>query len=87
MSHPSERFRAPGTITAGETLKGLLGPAAVRLLAESFTGVVDGFDAAGFTAAALRGLADLELKPRAAHIAAALAPRLGDDPGRAPAPV
>lgn len=77
--HPSERFRAPAAIRAGTPLKDLLDRRAVQLIAESFAAAVPAFDSSGFIAAASTGLAALELKPRAAHIAAALASRLAQD--------
>jgi hypothetical protein len=87
MPHPIERFRAPSSIVAGTPLKSLLGPTLVGLLGESFAAVVPGFDAGGFRAEAVRGLDELELMPRAAHLAAVLARRLASDPATAAAQV
>lgn len=53
-------------------LKDVLGPKAVAALAGSFQSAYPPFDAAGFRRAATRGLAALELTPRAQHLAAAL---------------
>jgi 3-methyladenine DNA glycosylase AlkC len=80
MSHPIERFRAPRSITAGTPLKRLLSPGTVRLIADSLTAADPTFDATTFVAEASRGLASLELKPRAAHIADALARLMPQDP-------
>jgi 3-methyladenine DNA glycosylase AlkC len=77
--HPSQRFEAPTGIRAGTPLKSLLGPTCVGLIAESFAAVVPGFDVASFVREACEGLDALELKPRAAHIAAALARQLSRD--------
>lgn len=82
-SHPIERFRAPAGIHAGSPLKDLLGRTAVRLIGESFAAVMPDFDQPAFVSEACRGLGGLELKPRAAHIAAALARRLDRDQARA----
>jgi 3-methyladenine DNA glycosylase AlkC len=77
--HPSQRCEAPSGIRAGTPLKSLIGPGCVGLIAESFAAVVPGFDVASFAREACEGLDALELKPRAAHIAAALARRLSRD--------
>ncbi len=83
--HPAERFNAPMTMTAGQPLAAVLDRQAVVLLAESFAAVVPGFDPARFRARANRGLADLGLMDRAAHLAAALAEQLpADFPTAAP---
>lgn len=80
--HPSERFRAPGSIRYGEPLKELLDRRLVRLVADSFA-AARGFDHKAFIRDAGRGLDALELMPRAAHIADALARQLGADPAAA----
>lgn len=77
--HPAERFSAPGAIERGAPLKELIGPPLVALLAESFAAAVPGFDARRFQQRALEGLADLELSPRAAYVAEALAEQLPAD--------
>lgn len=77
--HPAQRFEAPSGIRAGTPLKSLLDSTAVALIAESFEAVVREFDAAAFAHEACEGLEELELKPRAAHIAAALARQLAGD--------
>lgn len=76
MPHPAQRFKAPSAIQSGVPLKHLLDAMAIRLLAESFAAVAPGFSAARFRKAALQGLEPLELMPRAAHIATALAGEL-----------
>ncbi len=70
--HASQRFLAPSSIETGTPLKNLLDRRFVCLLAESFADVHAGFNARRFQAAALRGLDELALIPRAAHIARAL---------------
>lgn len=52
-----------------EPLKNLLNKDAVRWLADSLASAYPAFEHAGFSRAAMEGLAQLELKPRAAHIA------------------
>ncbi|MFO0899948.1 MAG: hypothetical protein U0836_21155 [Pirellulales bacterium] len=81
--HPAERFLAPGAIERGAPLKELIGPSLVSLLAESFAAAVPGFEAQRFQQRALEGLADLELSPRAAHVADSLAAQLPADFRRA----
>jgi 3-methyladenine DNA glycosylase AlkC len=76
MSHPAQRFRAPASIQPGVPLKHLLDRTAIALMAESFAAVMPRFRVERFCAAAERGLEPLELMPRAAHIAAALAEAL-----------
>ena len=60
-------------------MKGLLNRAAVQLIAESLATAVPGFAGPDFCRMACTGLDDLELKPRAAHIAAAMAAHLDRD--------
>ncbi len=79
MTHPAQRFRAPSSIQAGTPLKGLLNRAAVHLIAESLATAVPGFVTTAFSRMACAGLDELELKPRAAHIAAAMAAHLDRD--------
>jgi 3-methyladenine DNA glycosylase AlkC len=78
-THPAERFSAPAAIQRGSPLKQLMGRQAVDLLAESMAAVAPDFDAARFKRRALRGLEALEFKPRAEHIARALAEQLPED--------
>ena len=77
--HPAQRMRTSGRIEAGVPLKAILGRQTIVLLAESFHGVVPGFDGAGFRAAANRGLEPLALLARGAHIADRLAAHLPVD--------
>jgi 3-methyladenine DNA glycosylase AlkC len=84
MTHPAQRFRAPGSIEAGVPLKRLLGRTAVELIGESFVAVHPAFDHGRFTAAAQRGLGRLGILDRGAHIATALA---GELPREFPAAV
>jgi 3-methyladenine DNA glycosylase AlkC len=70
-THPSQRFKAPSSITAGQALKDLMSPDLVRLIAESLQAVNADFDEKSFRKQAKAGL-DGELTPRAQHIAAAM---------------
>jgi len=81
--HPAERFTAPASIETGTPLKLLLNRRAVALIAESFVDAVPGFARSTFVRQANAGLDDLELKPRAAHIAHVLATHLSSDPATA----
>jgi len=81
--HPAERFTAPASIETGTPLKLLLNRRAVALIAESFVDAVPGFARSTFVRQASAGLDDLELKPRAAHIAHVLATHLSSDPATA----
>lgn len=81
--HPAQRFRAPSSMSAGVPLKTMFGRQAVTLLAESIAAVHAGFPTARFTKQALAGLDDLELMPRATHLATALAAHLPQDPADA----
>lgn len=74
--HPAQRFQAPSTILTGVPLKELLGRDLIRLVGESFVGVVAQFDRKRFEADALRGLDELEFNQRGAHIGKALASQL-----------
>src|SRR5688572_14333276 len=78
--HPAQRFKAPSTILTGTPLKSMFDQAFLRLLAESFAAVHRSFNTRRFLKAAHTGLEDLELSPRAAHIAKALVAELPDDP-------
>ncbi len=78
--HPAERFIAPASIKTGTPLKVLLDRRAVALMGDSFAAVVPGFARAAFVRQAQAGLDDFELKPRAAHIATAIAAHLSADP-------
>ena len=77
--HPAQRFAAPSAIQTGTPLKQLLNGRLVGLIGQSLAAVVPEFDLARFRARATRGLAKLELKDRAAHIARAMAEQLPDD--------
>jgi 3-methyladenine DNA glycosylase AlkC len=71
--HPAQRFTTPSHIQRGVPLKELMGPTLVRLIGRSLAEVVPGFDERRFRREASRGLDELELKERAAHIARAMA--------------
>lgn len=77
--HPIERFQAPSTILTGVPLKELLGRDLIRLVGESFVGVVAKFNRKRFETDALRGLDELEFTQRGAHIGKALAAQLPTD--------
>lgn len=66
-----------------EPFKNLIGKAEVTWLGEGLVGVSKRFPVGDFVAAANLGLADLELKARARHIADALEKTLPEDPARA----
>jgi 3-methyladenine DNA glycosylase AlkC len=83
MTHPAERFRAPGTIEKGTPLKDLVGPRMIALLAESFEVVVPGFDPARFRREAGAGLDPLGILDRGASVARALSAQLPGDPAEA----
>ncbi len=83
--HPATQFIAPGHITRGEPLKYLLDARAVGLLADSVSAALPTFNSGAFCSAACDGLDALELKPRAAHIGAALWEALGQAAGSAEA--
>ena len=72
MSHPIEQFQPPGSIQAGQALKDLLDEHLLHLIAASVHEVYQDFPTQQFLAAASDQLADLELTPRAQHIARAL---------------
>ncbi|MHC4390264.1 MAG: DNA alkylation repair protein [Planctomycetota bacterium] len=76
MTHPIERFEAPHSITAGQPLKDLLDAKLVRLLGESFAPHHPSFDRRRFGRNARKGLGELGLMDRGAHIADALAREL-----------
>jgi len=78
--HPSQRFSAPSAILAGTPLKALFDRPFLELLAESFTAVHPAFNKRRFLKTAHAGLEDLELSPRAAHIAKALIAELPEQP-------
>lgn len=61
-------------------LKDSFGPEVPRRIADEIGSVAPGFPREDFLARALAGYADLELTPRARHIAAALAQTLPEDP-------
>ena len=81
--HPAQRFRAPSTMGKGVPLKAMFSRHAVSLLAKSFTAAHSGFPTVRFARQALAGLDDLELMPRATHLAHALAAHLPSDPADA----
>jgi 3-methyladenine DNA glycosylase AlkC len=72
-SHPAQRFVAASHIQRGVPLKELMGRPLVRLIGESLSEVVPGFDRRRFGREATRDLDGLELKGRAAAIARAMA--------------
>lgn len=74
--HPAQRFVAATSIQTGVPLKALMDRKLIALIGESLTAVVPGFDAVRFLKQSTRGLADLELKERALHIAQAMAAQL-----------
>lgn len=74
--HPAQRFVAATSIQTGVPLKELMDRKLIVLIGESLAGTVPGFDATRFLKQATRGLADLELKERALHIAHAMAAEL-----------
>lgn len=76
QQHPAQRFQAPSAILRGMPLKELLGRDLIRLVGESFVGVIAKFDRKRFDAEALRGLDELEFNRRGAHIGKALAAQL-----------
>jgi 3-methyladenine DNA glycosylase AlkC len=75
-SHPAQRFAAPSAIQHGVPLKELMDRRLVKLIGESLSDVVPGFDAKRFQSRASRSLKGLELKGRALHIANAMAEQL-----------
>ena len=83
MPHPAEKFRAPSSIQRGTPLKELLDRGLIDLIADSLVAVVPHFDRRGFVGLANSGLADLELMPRAQHIANAMAVHLAGVPAEA----
>ena len=78
--HPAQRFKAPSTILTGTPLKSMFDKAFLGLLAESFAAVHRPFNTRRFLKAAHTGLEELELSPRAAHIARAIVAELPSDP-------
>lgn len=74
--HPAHRLAATKGIAKGVPLKHLLGPQTVSLIGESIGAAAKHhsveFRRTEFEAAACNGLDALELKPRAAHVAAAM---------------
>jgi 3-methyladenine DNA glycosylase AlkC len=77
--HPSQRFTAPATIQKGLPLAELVARQSIRLLAESFESVAPSFDSSRFIRQAMRGLDQLGLMQRAAHVGRALAEQLPSD--------
>lgn len=74
--HPAQRFIAAASIQTGVPLKALMDRTLIALIGESLATTVTGFNAARFQKQATRGLAELELKERALHIAHAMAAQL-----------
>jgi 3-methyladenine DNA glycosylase AlkC len=74
--HPALRFSAPSAIQHGVPLKELMGRRLVKLIGESLSDVVPGFDATRFRSRASRSMKELELKDRALNIANAMAEQL-----------
>jgi 3-methyladenine DNA glycosylase AlkC len=77
--HPAQRFQAPSNIQPGVPLKTLLDRTLIELIGESLAAVVPGFAVRRFQSRALSGLEELELTPRAVHIAHAMAEQLPAD--------
>jgi len=77
--HPAHRFSAPSAIQHGVPLKELLERRLVVLIGESLADVAPEFDRKRFLFRATKGLAELELKDRALHIAHAMAEQLPPD--------
>lgn len=67
----------------GEPFKNLLGPATVERVAKALAQALPSADVRSFRRRALEGLEPLEMKARAAHVAAALSAVLPDDFDRA----
>lgn len=80
MTHPAQRFKAPGTISKGTPLKTMFDADYLELLAESFAPVVKGFPAKRFVRDTAAKLESLELKARADAIAEALRAHLPTEP-------
>ena len=81
--HPYERFRAPVSIAKGSALADVISPRLVGLIAESLAPHLSGFNRAAFVRQANRGLSDLPLTQRGAHIARAMRAQASDDPSAA----
>jgi len=77
--HPAQRFSAPPSIQTGIPLKELMDRRLVKLIGESLSDVIPGFDGRRFQSQATRGLKELELKDRALHIAQAMAKHFPSD--------
>jgi 3-methyladenine DNA glycosylase AlkC len=78
-THPAQRFVPAGSMERGGSLKDVIGPHAVELLAESLVAVRPAFDARRFRRRALAGLAPLALMERGQHVARALSEELPAD--------
>ncbi len=63
----------------GEAFKEFIGERSVGWLGRRVAGVLPGFDVEGFQRESMRGLGELELKARVAHVAAALRAHLPSD--------
>lgn len=74
--HPSQQFQAPDAILQGVPLKDLMGHDLIRLIAESFNGIMRAFDQQKFERTASDGLEALELSQRARQIGLAVAEQL-----------
>ena len=83
MPHPIDQFQPPRSIKTGQPLKNLLDQHLLRLLAESMQQVHASFPVQQFLAAASENIDDLELTPRAQHIAQALIAALPSQPDAA----
>ncbi len=77
--HPAERFIAAGSMEKGQALADVIGPHAVKLLAESMVAVAPQFNVKQFTRRALQDLESLALMQRAEQVGAALVEQLPPD--------
>jgi len=80
MPHPYEKFKAPGSIQTGKSLADLFNKQAVKLIGESLAPVVPDFLMRRFIREASKGLDDLRLTQRAAHIGNAMLAQLPEEP-------
>ncbi|MGB1128177.1 MAG: DNA alkylation repair protein [Opitutales bacterium] len=79
VSHPVQRYRAPGSIQTGVPLKWIIDDSLVDLIAESIETVYSKINTQRFSRAAKASLDTLELKARASHIADAIQAELPKD--------
>ena len=76
MLHPAQQFSAPSSIQHGVALKEIIDRRLVKLISESMSDVLPGFNGRRFQSNATRCLDELELKDRALNIAHAMADQL-----------